>query len=116
MRKMSKSIAQTRQQLSAMIDLAQSTPQVITKHNTPIAVLVSTEYFNRTESAAHRAISFYNELLNFAKHMSRKTILGSLHWGHAVCPSLGKLATRQMRVVGRVVIVLSKARVSPKSS
>lgn len=73
---MSMSIAQTRQQLSAMIDLAQSTPQVITKHNTPIAVLVSTEYFNRTESAAYRAISFYNELLELRKTYEPQDDLG----------------------------------------
>ena len=73
---MSMSIAQTRQQLSAMIDLAQSAPQVITKHNTPIAVLVSTEYFNRTESTAQRAVSFYNELLALRKTYEPQDDLG----------------------------------------
>lgn len=73
---MSMSIAQTRQQLSALVDLAQSTPQVITKHNTPIAVLVSTEYFNRTEATAHRAISFYNELLELRKTYQPQDDLG----------------------------------------
>jgi len=38
---MSISIAQSRQQLSALIAAAQQAPQVITKHNTPVAVLVS---------------------------------------------------------------------------
>lgn len=43
---MTTSIAQTRQQLSAIIEAAQLAPQVITKHNAPVAVLVSAEYFN----------------------------------------------------------------------
>ena len=60
---MSISIAQSRQQLSALIDAAQSTPQVITKRNTPVAVLVSAEYFKRTENAAHSADSFYKTLM-----------------------------------------------------
>ena len=37
---MSTSVAQSRQQLSALIAAAQEQPQVITKHNTPVAVLV----------------------------------------------------------------------------
>ncbi len=60
---MSISIAQSRQQLSSLIDAAQSKPQVITKRNTPVAVLVSAEYFKRTEAAAHSADSFYNTLM-----------------------------------------------------
>jgi prevent-host-death family protein len=60
---MSISIAQSRQQLSSLIDAAQSSPQVITKRNTPVAVLVSAEYFKRTETAAHSADSFYNTLI-----------------------------------------------------
>jgi prevent-host-death family protein len=60
---MSISIAQSRQQLSSLIDAAQSKPQVITKRNTPVAVLVSADYFKRTESAAHSAESFYNTLI-----------------------------------------------------
>jgi prevent-host-death family protein len=60
---MSISIAQSRQQLSSLIDAAQSTPQVITKRNTPVAVLVSADYFKRTEAAAHSADSFYNTLI-----------------------------------------------------
>jgi prevent-host-death family protein len=60
---MSISIAQSRQQLSSLIDAAQSKPQVITKRNTPVAVLVSAEYFKRTEAAAHSADSFYNALM-----------------------------------------------------
>ena len=49
---MSISIAQSRQQLSSMIVAAQQTPQVITKRNTPVAVLVSVAYFERSEAAA----------------------------------------------------------------
>lgn len=60
---MSISIAQSRQQLSSLIDAAQSSPQVITKRNTPVAVLVSAEYFKRTEAAAQSADSFYNTLM-----------------------------------------------------
>jgi prevent-host-death family protein len=48
----------------ALIEAAQITPQVITKHNTPVAVLVSPEYFSRGEVAA-KAVheSFYSQLL-----------------------------------------------------
>ena len=60
---MSISIAQSRQQLSALIDAAQNAPQVITKRNAPVAVLVSAEYFKRTEVAAHSADSFYSSIM-----------------------------------------------------
>jgi prevent-host-death family protein len=60
---MSHSITQTRQQLSALIDLAQTTPQVITRHNTPVAVLVSNDYFERTVPAVQPKLSFYEEFL-----------------------------------------------------
>ena len=61
---MSNSIAQSRQQLSALIAAAQQQPQVITKHNKPVAVLVSADYFARTEAAVKRpADSFYNQVL-----------------------------------------------------
>ena len=48
---MSISIAQSRQQLSAPIAAAQQQPQIITNRNTPVAVLVSAEYFARCEAA-----------------------------------------------------------------
>lgn len=48
---MSMSIAQSRQQLSALIAAAQKQPQVITNRNNPVAVLVSADYFQRTEAA-----------------------------------------------------------------
>jgi prevent-host-death family protein len=60
---MSISIAQSRQQLSALIDSAQSTPQVITKRNTPVAVLVSADYFKRTQLTALTSDSYYNTLI-----------------------------------------------------
>ena len=60
---MSISIAQSRQHLSALIDSAQSTPQVITKRNTPVAVLVSADYFERTQLTAHTSDSLYNTLI-----------------------------------------------------
>jgi prevent-host-death family protein len=47
---MSISIAQSRQQLSALIAAAQQQPQVITNRNKPVAVLVSAEYFARSEA------------------------------------------------------------------
>lgn len=60
---MSISIAQSRQHLSALIDAAQSAPQVITKRNAPVAVIVSAEYFKRTELAAHSADSLYSSIM-----------------------------------------------------
>ncbi len=61
---MSNSVAQSRQQLSALIAAAQQQPQVITKHNKPVAVLVSADYFARTEAAGTPpADSFYSQVL-----------------------------------------------------
>ena len=48
---MSISIAQSRQQLSALIAAAQQQPQIITNRNTPVAVLVSAEYFACSQAA-----------------------------------------------------------------
>jgi prevent-host-death family protein len=61
---MSISIAQSRQQLSALIAAAQKQPQVITNRNAPVAVLVSADYFQRSEAAVKPlAESFYSQLL-----------------------------------------------------
>jgi prevent-host-death family protein len=60
---MSISIAQSRQQLSLLIQAAQSEPQVITKRNTPVAVLVSADYFKRTESATLGVNGFHSRLM-----------------------------------------------------
>lgn len=61
---MSISIAQSRQQLSALIAAAQQQPQVITNRNTPVAVLVSADYFARSEAAVKPvAESLYSQLL-----------------------------------------------------
>ena len=60
---MSISIAQSRQQLSALIDAAQTTPQIITKRNAPVAVIVSADYFKRTEVVAHSADSLYSSIM-----------------------------------------------------
>ena len=49
---MSMSIAQSRQQLSALIAQAQQQPQVITNRNKSVAVLVSADYFDRIQAAA----------------------------------------------------------------
>ncbi len=48
---MSISIAQSRQQLSSLIALAQQQPQFITNRNKPVAVLVSTDYFVSHQAA-----------------------------------------------------------------
>ncbi|MBA3059374.1 MAG: type II toxin-antitoxin system Phd/YefM family antitoxin [Gammaproteobacteria bacterium] len=61
---MSISIAQSRQQLSALIAAAQQQPQVISKRNKPVAVLVSADYFARTQAAAAPAPEgFYRQLM-----------------------------------------------------
>jgi prevent-host-death family protein len=60
---MSISIAQSRQQLSALIAAAQQQPQIITNRNTPVAVLVSAEYFARSQAAVKPVNdSFYAQL------------------------------------------------------
>jgi len=60
---MSVSVAQSRQQLSALIAAAQQQPQVITKRNRPVAVLVSPEYFRRSEAAVKAlAPGLYSQL------------------------------------------------------
>lgn len=57
------SIARSRQQLSALIVAAQQQPQVITRHNMPVAVLVSADYFQRSEAVVTReADTFYKHL------------------------------------------------------
>jgi len=61
---MSISIAQTRQQLSALIAAAQQEPQVITNRNTPVAVLVSADYFERSQAVVKpEAGSLYSQVL-----------------------------------------------------
>lgn len=61
---MSMSIAQSRQQLSALIAAAQLQPQIITNRNKPVAVLVSADYFARSEVTAKPvAESFYSQWL-----------------------------------------------------
>lgn len=68
---MSISIAQSRQQLSALIAAAQQQPQVITKHNTPVAVLVSADYFARSEAVVKPAAeSFYKQVLQLREAFS----------------------------------------------
>jgi prevent-host-death family protein len=65
---MSISIAQSRQQLSSLIAAAQQEPQVITNRNTPVAVLVSADYFARSQAAVHaleqvKAESLYDQVM-----------------------------------------------------
>ncbi len=61
------SIAQSRQQLSSLISAAQLEPQTITKRNKAVAVLVSADYFKRTELAAAKSEAvekgFFNQLM-----------------------------------------------------
>jgi prevent-host-death family protein len=60
---MSISIAQSRQQLSSLIALAQQQPQVITNRNKPVAVLVSADYFAGHQAVAQtEAQSFFNRV------------------------------------------------------
>lgn len=60
---MTSSIAQTRQQLAAIIEAAQYAPQIITKHNAPVAVLVSPAFFNACTPAKLLAKAcFYDRL------------------------------------------------------
>lgn len=70
---MSISIAQSRQQLSSLIAAAQASPQIITKRNKAVAVLVSADYFNRTEAAAVKPdATFFNQLMQLrAEHASQ---------------------------------------------
>ena len=67
---MSISIAQSRQQLSSLIVAAQAVPQIITKRNKAVAVLVSADYFMRTEAAvAKPEDTFFNQLMQLrAEH------------------------------------------------
>ncbi len=68
---MSISIAQSRQQLSALIAAAQQHPQVITKHNTPVAVLVSADYFARSEASVKPvAESIYKQVLQLRENFA----------------------------------------------
>lgn len=63
---MSLSVAQSRQHLSALIDAAQSEPQVITKRNTPVAVLVSAAYFKQAQAQPAPlpvAADFFSQLM-----------------------------------------------------
>lgn len=61
------SIAQSRQHLSSLINAAQLAPQTITKRNKAVAVLVSADYFKRTEAAAAKTDAiekgFFNQLI-----------------------------------------------------
>lgn len=60
----SHSIAQSRQQLSSLIAAAQQQPQAITNRNTPVAVLVSAEYFARSQAVIQPVVeSFYSQVM-----------------------------------------------------
>ena len=71
---MSISIAQSRQQLSALIAAAQQQPQIITNRNKPVAVLVSAEYFARSEAAVKPVDdSFYAQVSSCVRPSRPKT-------------------------------------------
>jgi prevent-host-death family protein len=58
------SIAQTRQRLSGLIAAAQQQPQVISKLGKPVAVLVSADYFARSEATLKPpAERFFSQVL-----------------------------------------------------
>ena len=74
---MSISIAQSRQQLSALIAAAQQQPQVITNRNTPVAVLVSADYFARSEAAVKPvAESFYDQVMQLRATFAPQDLAG----------------------------------------
>lgn len=88
---MSISVAQSRQQLSSLITAAQQTPQVITKHNAPVAVLVSADYFKLSEAAIKPvADDFYSVLLGL-----REAHPPIDNTGIEVRPSRGRHSKRQ---------------------
>lgn len=92
---MTTSIAQSRQQLSALITAAQQQPQIITNRNTPVAVLVSTDYFRRTQTVAAPspqpvAPRFYDTLLQL-----RATLMPEDDEGLPIPPSTAASGTRQ---------------------
>ena len=61
---MSMSIVQSRQQLSALIAAAQLQPQTITNRNKPVAVLVSADYYARSEATVKPEVEgFYSQWL-----------------------------------------------------
>lgn len=61
---MSISTGRSRRHLSSRIDAAQTAPQVITKRNASVAVLVSADYFKRTKHAVGaEPSSFYDRLI-----------------------------------------------------
>ncbi len=65
---MSASIAESRKNLTALIVAAQETPQIITKRNQPVAVLISTHYFERSQLFVEPVKrSFYENLLELRK-------------------------------------------------
>ena len=62
------SVSQSRRQFSSLISAAQQTPQVITKHNAPVAVLVSVDYFMQGKLAIKPATeSFYSVLTGLSE-------------------------------------------------
>lgn len=74
---MSISIAQSRQQLSSLIAAAQQTPQVITKRNTPVAVLVSAAYFELSQAAVKPAAeTFFTRLAHLRETYAPEDNLG----------------------------------------
>jgi prevent-host-death family protein len=74
---MSISIAQSRQQLSALIAAAQQQPQVITNRSTPVAVLVSADYFARSEAAVKPlSENFYSQVMQLRANFAPRDDVG----------------------------------------
>jgi PHD/YefM family antitoxin component YafN of YafNO toxin-antitoxin module len=61
-------VAQSRQNLAALIAAAQDAPQVITRHDKPVAVMVSPDFFTRAQGVALDSNqSFFNQLMQARK-------------------------------------------------
>jgi len=79
---MSISIAQSRQQLSSLIEAAQHTPQVISKRNKPVAVLVSADYFAHSQQPVKpTSASFYSQLLQLRETYPPQDDMGLMPLG-----------------------------------
>ncbi len=56
-------IASSRQNLAAVIAAAQEQPQIITRHDKPVAIVVSPEYFENASGSASAHGNFFSKLM-----------------------------------------------------
>lgn len=56
-------IASSRQNLAAVISAAQEQPQIITRHDKPVAIVVSPEYFQNASGSASASGGFFSQLM-----------------------------------------------------